>query len=135
MKLRNMSATVDHVASITLRLENGENLQLENAYVLTSYASRVAVFCKMRCYLLPRYDYSVTTWKHVHAFIIDFCDSVPYMCAADIRATAKGADDDSPYWFAAGIVEGIAPEYCNCEGCVNFPCVGVCGLAERVERY
>lgn len=39
MKLRNMSATVEHVASITLRLENGENLQLENAYVLTSYAS------------------------------------------------------------------------------------------------
>lgn len=72
MKLRNMSATVDHVESITLRLENGENLQLENAYVLTSYASRVAVFCKMRCYLLPRYDYSVTTWKHVHAFINDF---------------------------------------------------------------
>lgn len=32
-----MSATVEHVASITLRLENGENLQLENAYVLTSY--------------------------------------------------------------------------------------------------
>lgn len=27
------------------------------------------------------------------------------MIAADIRATAKGADDDSPYWFAAGIVE------------------------------
>lgn len=42
------------------------------------------------------------------------------MSADDIRATAKGADDDSPYWFAAGIVEGIAPEYCNCEGCVNF---------------
>lgn len=38
MKLRNMSATVDYVASITLRLENGENLQLENAYVLSSYA-------------------------------------------------------------------------------------------------
>ena len=135
MKLRNMSATVEHVASITLRLENGENLQLENAYVLTSYASRVAVFCKMRCYLLPRYDYSATTWKHVHAFIDDFCDCVPDMSAADIRATAKGADDDSPYWFAAGIVEGIAPEYCNCEGCVNFPCVGVCGLSAYVERY
>lgn len=105
MKLRNMSATVEHVASITLRLENGENLQLENAYVLTSYASRVAVYCKMRCYLLPRYDYSVTTWKHVHAFINDFCDFVPDMSAADICATAKGADDDSPYWFAAGIVE------------------------------
>ena len=57
------------------------------------------------------------------------------MSAADIRATAKGADDDSPYWFAAGIVEGIAPEYCNCEGCVNFPCVGVCALSEYAERY
>ena len=86
-----MSATVDHVASITLRLEDGENLQLENAYVLTSYASRVAVFCKMRCYLLPRYDCSVTTWKHVHAFINDFCDYVPDMSAADIRATSLPA--------------------------------------------
>lgn len=104
MKLRHMSATVDYVDSIALKLEDGENIHLENAYVLTSYASRVAVFCKMRCYLLPRYDCSVTTWKHVHAFINDFCDCVPDMSAADIRATAKGADDDSPYWFAAGIV-------------------------------
>lgn len=68
MKLRNMSATVDFVDSITLKLENGENIHLENAYVLTSYASRVAVYCK-------------------------------------------------------------------CEGCVNYPCVGVCGLTEHIERY
>ena len=46
MKLRNMSATVDHVASITLRLENGENLQLENAYVLTSYAIGMVYICR-----------------------------------------------------------------------------------------
>lgn len=128
MKLRNMSATVDHVASITLRLENGENLQLENAYVLTSYASRVAVYSNMRCYLLPRYGCSITTWKHVHAFINDFCDFVPDMSAADIRATAKGADDDSPYWFAAGIVEG----------CVNFgneECEHLCALTHRFSTY
>lgn len=62
MKLRHMSATVDYVDSITLKLEDGENIHLENAYVLTSYASRVAVFCKMRCYLLPHYDCSVTIW-------------------------------------------------------------------------
>lgn len=43
-----MSATVDFVDSITLKLEDGENIHLENAYVLTSYASRVAVYCKMR---------------------------------------------------------------------------------------
>lgn len=135
MKLRSMSAHVTEEPTITIELANGEVLNLENALVLHSYSSRVAIYCKMRVYLLPRYDYSVTTWKHVHAFINDFCDYVPDMSAADIRATAKGADDDSPYWFAAGIVEGIAPEYCNCEGCVNFPCVGVCGLSEYVERY
>lgn len=53
MKLRNMSANVDFVDSITLKLEDGDNIHLENAYVLTSYASRVAVYCKMRVYLLP----------------------------------------------------------------------------------
>lgn len=37
-----MSATVDFVDSITLKLEDGRNIHLENAYVLTSYASRVA---------------------------------------------------------------------------------------------
>ena len=130
-----MIACVTEEPAITIKLANGEVLNLENALVLHSYSSRVAIYCKMRVYLLPRYDYSVTTWKHVHAFINDFCDYVPDMSAADIRATAKGADDDSPYWFAAGIVEGIAPEYCNCEGCVNFPCVGVCGLSEYVVRY
>lgn len=135
MKLRSMSAYVTEEPTITIELANGEVLNLENALVLHSYSSRVAIYCKMRVYLLPRYDYSVTTWRHVHAFINDFCDYVSDMSAADIRATAKGADDDSPYWFAAGIVEGIAPEYCNCEGCVNFPCVGVCRLSEHVERY
>ena len=82
MKLRNMSATVNFVVSITLKLEDGENIHLENAYVLTSYASRVAVYCEMRVYLLPRYGYSVTTWKHIHAFIEDYCSFVrDYDCA------------------------------------------------------
>lgn len=76
MKLRHMSATVDFVDSITLKLGDGENIYLENAYVLTSYASRVAVYCKMRVYLLPRYDYSVTTWRHLHAFVQDYCSFV-----------------------------------------------------------
>lgn len=108
MKLRNMSATVDHVESITLRLENGENLQLENAYVLTSYASRVAVFCKMRVYLLPRYDYSVTTWKHVHAFVQDYCSFVNDYGAARMRAIAREGvyNTEKEYAFSAGIVEG-----------------------------
>lgn len=137
MKLRHMSATVDYVDSITLKLEDDENIHLENAYVLTSYASRVAVYCKMRVYLLPRYDYSVTTWKHLHAFIEDYCSFVRNYDAKTIREIASYGvtDTECEYAFASGIVTGIEPEYCNCEGCANWPCVGVCGLTEHLERY
>lgn len=76
MKLRNMSAYVTQEKNITIELANGQVLNLENALVLHSYSSRVAVYCKMRVYLLPFYDYSVTTWKHVHAFIQDYCSFV-----------------------------------------------------------
>lgn len=136
MKLRNMSATVDFVDSITLKLEAGENIHLENAYVLTSCASRVAVYCKMRVYLLPCYDYSVTTWRHLHAFIEDYCSFVRDYDAKTIREIASyGVTDfECEYAFATGIVTGIEPEYCKCEGCVNWPCVGVCGLTEHLER-
>lgn len=49
MKLRNMSATVSEEPNITIQLESGEVVELENATVLTSYASRVAVYCKNAC--------------------------------------------------------------------------------------
>lgn len=137
MKLRNMSATVDFVESITLKLEDDENIHLENAYVLTSYASRVAVYCKMRVYLLPRYGYSVTTWKHVHAFVQDYCSFVRDCDANTMREIASYGvtDPECEYTFASGIVTGVEPEYCKCEGCVNGPCVGVCALTEHLERY
>lgn len=109
MKLRQMSATVDFVDSITLKLEDGRNIHLENAYILTSYASRVAVYCKMRVYLLPRYDYSVTTWKHVHAFIDDYCSFVRNYDAKTIRDIASYGvtDTECEYAFASGIVTGM----------------------------
>lgn len=137
MKLRNMSATVDFVDSITLKLEDGENIHLENAYVLTSYASRVAVYSKMRVYLLPRYDYSATTWKHVHAFVQDYCEFVNDCSARDMQSiAAEGVgDNESEFAFARGIVCGVEPGCCNCEGCVNWPCEGVCALTEHVESY
>ena len=37
--------------------------------------------------------------------------------------------------FASGIVTGVEPEHCKCEGCVNWPCEGVCALTEHVETY
>ena len=76
--------------------------------VLHCYSSRVAVYCKMRVYLLPRYDYSVTTWKHVHAFIQDYCRFVWDTNAREMRKIAAlGVDDvEKEYAFAEGIVEG-----------------------------
>ena len=118
MKLRNMNAYVTEEKNITIELASGEVLNLENALVLHSYSSRVAVYCKMRVYLLPRYEYSVTTWKHVHAFIQD-CTFVRDCDAREMRKIAALGvyDDEKEYAFAKGIVEGIPVENVNCEGC------------------
>lgn len=108
MKLRNMSAHVTEEKNITIELASGEVVNLENALVLHSYSSRVAVYCKMRVYLLPRYDYSVTTWKHVHAFIQDYCSFVNDYGAARIRTIAREGvyNTEKEFAFSAGIVEG-----------------------------
>ena len=140
MKLRNMSATVTEEKNITIELASGEVLNLENALVLTSYASRVAVYCKMRVYLLPRYDYSVTTWRHVHAFIQDYCSFVNDYSAARIRAIAREGvyDTEKEYAFAAGVVEGMPSELCNCEGCVSLSgeeCGHLCPLTYCLITY
>lgn len=140
MKLRNMSAYVTYEKNITIELASGEVLNLENALVLHSYSRRVAVYCKMRVYLLPLYDYSVTTWKHVHAFIQDYCSFVWDTNAREMRKIAAlGVDDvEKEYAFAKGIVEGIPVENVNCEGCVlfgNVECSSLCALTHRVVTY
>lgn len=104
MKLRNMSATVSTNETITLKLRNGETITLENATVLTSYAYRVAVYSKMQVFLLPRYDYSVTTWKHLHAFIDDYCPMVRNYSAREMRYNAEHELNGGEYRFADGIV-------------------------------
>lgn len=103
-KLRRMSATVERVESITVELANGERVTLENADVLTSYSSHVAIYCKMRVYLLPRYDYSVTTLRHVHAFIQDYCSFVRDYDVKTIRNIAANGLNGGEYMFANGIV-------------------------------
>lgn len=104
MKLRNMSATVSTDETIILKLRNGEVVTLENATVLTSYASRVAIYSKMQVFLLPRYDYSVTTWKHLHAFIDDYCAGVRDYGARVMRYNAEHELNGGEYRFADGIV-------------------------------
>ena len=94
----------------------------------------------MRVYLLPRYDYSVTTWKHVHAFIQDYCSFVNDYDARRMRSiAAEGVTDETKeYAFAEGIIEGVPSDYYNCERCVNFgsaECEHICLLTYHVERY
>ena len=136
-KLRNMSAHVTEEKNIAIELASGEVLNLENALVLHSYDSRVAVYCKMRVYLLPRYDYSVTTWKHVHAFIQDYCSFVWDCNAREMRKIAAlGVERE--YAFAKGIVEGVPVENVNCEGCAlfgNVECSRLCALTHRVVTW
>ena len=134
-----MNAYVTEEKNITIELASGEVLNLENALVLHSYSSRVAVYCKMRVYLLPFYEYSVTTWKHVHAFIQD-CTFVRDCNAREMRKIAAlGVDDvEKEYAFANGIVEGVPVENVNCEGCVlfgNVECSRLCALTHRVVTY
>lgn len=140
MKLRSMSAHVTEERNIIVQLESGEILMLENALVLHSYSSRVAVYCDRRVYLLPRYDYSVTTWRHVHAFVQDYCGYVSDYSAPRIRAIARDGvyDDDREYAFAAGLVEGVPSKFCDCEGCANFgscECERLCPLTYRFAAY
>lgn len=140
MKLRNMSAHVTEERCIVIELESGEVLNLENALVLHSYSSRVAVYCKMRVYLLPRYDYSVTTWKHVHAFVEDYCSFVNDYSAARMRTIAREGvyNTEKEYAFAKGIVEGVPVENVNCEGCMlfgNVECSRLCALTHRVVTW
>ena len=140
MKLRNMSAYVTEEKNITIELASGEVLNLENALVLHSYSSRVAVYCKMRVYLLPRYDYSVTTWKHVHAFVEDYCSFVNDYSAARMRTIAREGvyNTEKEYAFAKGIVEGVPVENVNCEGCMlfgNVECSRLCALTHRVVTW
>ena len=140
MKLRNMYAHVTEEKHLIIELASGEILTLDDALVLTSYDSRVAVYCNRRVYLLPRYDYSVTTWKHVHAFVQDFCNHVNDYSAAQIRAIARVGvyDTEKEYAFAAGIIDGVPSKLCKCEGCVNFgneECEHLCVLTHRLSAY
>lgn len=50
----------------------------------------------------------MTTWKHVHAFVQDYCSFVNDYDAARMRAIAREGvyNTEKEYAFSAGIVEG-----------------------------
>lgn len=99
MRLRSMSATVEFSPNVDVAVKDMQKfISVSNAYILKSYNSIVAISDGKRIYLLPRYDYSNTTWKHVHAFVQDFTH-LNDMCAKDIRDIIKHYDDNAQYVY------------------------------------
>lgn len=101
MKLRSMNAEVIIMNNIKVQTGNvDENTYratvIKNAIALQSYDSVVALFDIRYCtlYLLPRFNYSPTTWKHLHAFIDDICVKYGFYhrYADDIRKEAYRPD-------------------------------------------
>lgn len=109
MQLRHMSASVERGTIVVEDAQTGELCKV-NGYILTSYNSIVAAYDTHRghVYFLPRYDYSRTTTKHVHAFMQDYCSvgtDVPYdelrrLCKANVRG-------EGMYHFANGWVTNV----------------------------
>lgn len=96
-QLRSMSAEViESDNSIIVKTPSGEYV-VENYYMLISYNSTVAIFDtdEDKLYLLPRFDYSITTWKHIHAFINDYTSLID-LPAYEIREFPEDYD----YYFA-----------------------------------
>lgn len=109
MKLRNMSATVER-HPIDVVTKDGEIVSIPDAFILKSYESYVAVypFNGHKLYLLPRYDYSNTTWKHLHAFVQDFCaPMIDDNCANVIHSYESGKLSGGDYVFCSGWHNGI----------------------------
>lgn len=89
MQLRNCSADVNSYPVITVVGDDRTKYTLHDAIVLTSYKSHVAVYSKGKLYLLPRHNYSCTTWTHLRKFIEDYCDAIKdvIMCEGYIDST------------------------------------------------
>lgn len=87
MKLRHMTAEVVELDDVVIE-ENRHGEKIYHIYdsvkALKSYDSIVAMATSEDIFMLPRYDYSSTTWKHVHAFIQD-CTSFTDLCAGRSR--------------------------------------------------
>lgn len=107
MKLRNMSAEVVPLQDIVIeenRFGEVRYICTEYGIALKSYKSIVAIYTDSEIYMLPRYDYSPTTWKHVHAFIQD-CTDITDLYASDMRRAFK--DCSFRYHKAEGFDTGM----------------------------
>lgn len=111
MKLRHMTAEVVELEDVVIE-ENRHGEKIYHVYdsvkALKSYDSIVAMATSEDIFMLPRYDYSPATWKHVHAFIQD-CTSFTDLCASDMRRAFT--DGSCCYHYAEGFDMGVRPWY------------------------
>lgn len=111
MRLRNMTAYVLELSDVVIEEERCGEVRVTYvpyALALKSCESIVAIYYDGEIYMLPRYDCSVTTWGHVHAFIQD-CTSITDLCARDMRKALK--DGSFGYHLAAGYDVNMQPCY------------------------
>lgn len=87
-----MNAKVIEPSSATAYTSEDGEFTINYPTILKSYESNVAVYDETanRVYLLPDYDYSNTTCKHMHAFIEDYTP-FPFESYNTLRKDAKGA--------------------------------------------
>ena len=74
-RLRSCSATIAHADNVELLLtDTGETATFQDALVLKSYDTIVAIIAGYQLYLMPAWDCSVTTQSHVRKFVEDNSD-------------------------------------------------------------
>lgn len=98
-----MSKNYNVKFNCTVRLcdEEGNMFDRDHADVLESYGTPVAVYSNMQVFLLPYYNYSATTIKHLHRFVreeCDFCNDYPLH---EMEKIARLGFKETEYRFAS----------------------------------
>lgn len=103
VRLRTMSASIKTPRWITLVFDDDSKVDVHYPTILTSYKTDVAVYDNNLnvVYLLPDYDCSNTTMKHLHAFIEDFT-YIQNKPIKDIRKDA--ATTKTNYFFCKNLI-------------------------------
>lgn len=81
-----MQATVSKECGLRLLDDQGNNIKVEKALVLTSYKTKVAIYDEGKgvLYLLPEWNYSRSAIVQIEAFMEDCCSGFGKLYKSDI---------------------------------------------------
>lgn len=112
-QLRHMNATIYDGYNIELLNEDScEVKYIRHGIVFKSYSSICAVYDYKNdvLYLLPRYDYSVTTIRQLKAFCDDYTN-IFYTCIKDLRDIESGKVECDDIKYMSGYKIGWGLHY------------------------